>query len=94
MNVKKVPLRQCTGCGQMMEKKSMMRVIKTNLDEIELDITGKKNGRGAYVCKSFECFEKAVNNRGFERSLKIRIPQEVYLQLKEELEKNGFNEGT
>ena len=68
----------------------MMRVIKTNLGEIELDITGKKNGRGAYVCKSVECFEKAVSNRGFERSLKVRIPQEVYLQLKEELEKVEF----
>ncbi len=85
MNAKKIPLRQCTGCGQMKEKKSMIRVIKTNENEIILDVTGRKNGRGAYICKSVECFEKAVANRGFERSLKTKIPSEIIDEIKEEL---------
>ena len=78
MNAKKIPLRQCLGCQEMKEKKSMIRVIKTNTDSIELDITGRKNGRGAYICKSKECFEKAAISRGLERSLKIKIPKEIY----------------
>lgn len=86
MNAKKIPMRQCSGCGQMKEKKQLIRVIKTNTDEILLDDTGRKNGRGAYICKSLECFNKAIKNHGFERSLKVKIPQEIYEQLKEELE--------
>lgn len=70
----------------MKEKKSMIRIIKTSENEIFLDITGRKNGRGAYICKSAECFDKAVNNHGFEKSLKIKIPGDVLEQLKEELD--------
>ena len=75
---KKIPQRQCVGCGEFKDKKSMIRVIKTNEDEIFLDDTGKKNGRGAYICKTMQCLEKAVKNKGLERSLKVRIPQEVF----------------
>ncbi|WP_313132304.1 RNase P modulator RnpM [Anaerocolumna sp.] len=82
---KKVPQRQCTGCGEMKNKKEMIRVIKTLEDEILIDKTGKKNGRGAYICNSPECFRKAVKNRGLERSLKVSIPQEVYEELEKEL---------
>jgi predicted RNA-binding protein YlxR (DUF448 family) len=82
---KKVPQRQCTGCGEMKNKKEMIRVIKTPEDEILIDKTGKKNGRGAYICNSPECFRKAVKNRGLERSLKVSIPQEVYEELEKEL---------
>ena len=64
---KKIPLRQCVGCGEMKGKRDMMRVLKTAEDEICLDITGKKNGRGAYVCKSRECLQKARKNKGLER---------------------------
>lgn len=85
MNTRKIPLRQCNGCGQMAEKKSMIRIIKTNENEIFLDLTGRKNGRGAYICKSIECFDKAVSNRGFEKSLKTKIPKEIIEQLREEL---------
>ena len=60
-------------------------LIKTNENEIILDVTGRKNGRGAYICKSVECFEKAVANRGFERSLKTKIPSEIIDEIKEEL---------
>ena len=84
--VRKIPMRQCIGCQEMKNKKEMIRVIKTSEEEILLDATGKKNGRGAYLCRSMECFEKAVKSRGLERSLKIKIPKEVYENLKEELE--------
>lgn len=86
--VKKIPQRQCTGCGEMKNKKEMIRVIKTPEDIIMLDATGKKNGRGAYLCKSEECFAKAVKSKGLERSLKVNIPSEVYEELKKEL--NGL----
>lgn len=82
---KKVPLRQCTGCREMKNKKEMLRVIKTSEEEIVLDITGKKNGRGAYICNSYECFEKAKKTKALERSLKINIPSHVYEELEKEL---------
>ncbi|SHI89173.1 RNase P modulator RnpM [Parasporobacterium paucivorans] len=85
---KKIPLRQCTGCGQMKSKKEMIRVIKTSEDEILIDLSGKKNGRGAYICKSEECLNKAMKNRGLERSLKTKISQEIFERLKEELKES------
>ena len=60
----KIPMRQCTGCREMKNKKEMIRVLKTAEDEIILDATGRKNGRGAYICKSRECLEKARKNHG------------------------------
>ena len=85
MNTRKVPLRKCTGCGEMKSKKEMIRVIKTPEDEIIIDATGKKNGRGAYICNSLECLRKAIKSRGLERSLKTSIPGEVYEALEREL---------
>ena len=82
----KVPMRQCTGCREMKNKKEMMRVLKTGEGEILLDTTGRKNGRGAYLCYSLECLEKARKNKGLERSLKTEIPQEVYERLEKEFE--------
>ena len=84
--IKKVPLRKCTGCQEMKNKKEMMRILKTSEGGIILDTTGRKNGRGAYVCCSMECFEKAVKNKGLERSLKEKVPQETYENLKKEIE--------
>lgn len=75
---KKIPLRQCVGCQQMKPKKDMMRVLKTPEDEMILDTTGKKNGRGAYLCKDMECLKKARKNKGLERSFKMSIPDTVY----------------
>ena len=72
--MKKIPLRQCIGCGEMKSKKEMIRVLKTTEDEIVIDATGRRNGRGAYICPSMECFKKAVKSRGLERSLKMAIP--------------------
>lgn len=83
---KKIPLRQCVGCGEMKSKKEMMRVLKTAEDEIVLDVTGKKNGRGAYLCISLECLKKARKNKGLERSFKRNIPEEVYESLEKEFE--------
>ena len=86
-SVRKVPMRKCTGCGEMKSKREMLRVLRTTEDEIILDATGRKNGRGAYLCGSTECFQKAVKSRGLERSLKTVIPAEVYESLEEEIEK-------
>lgn len=85
MITRKVPLRKCTGCGEMKSKKEMIRVIKTPEDEIVIDATGKKNGRGAYICNSLECLKKAIKSRGLERSLKTSIPSNVYEELEREL---------
>ena len=89
MVIKKVPLRQCIGCQEMKSKKEMIRVIKTAEDEIMLDATGRKNGRGAYLCPSMECFKKAVKSKGLERSFKMAIPKEVYETLEKEMEELG-----
>lgn len=89
MVTKKVPLRQCTGCGEMKSKKEMIRVIKTPEDTILIDITGKKNGRGAYICNSVTCFLKAKKTKALERSLKVSIPMEVYDALEKELKTFG-----
>ncbi|MDD2978763.1 MAG: YlxR family protein [Hespellia sp.] len=85
-SAKKIPMRKCVGCGEMKSKKEMMRVIKTAEDEFLLDTTGKKNGRGAYLCFSGECLKKAIKNKGLERSLKHAIPPEVYESLQKEME--------
>ncbi|MBP3603226.1 MAG: YlxR family protein [Lachnospiraceae bacterium] len=87
---KKIPLRQCVGCGEMKSKKEMMRVLKTPEETIVLDKTGKKNGRGAYLCVEKECLLKARKNKGLERSFKMSIPNEVYDSLEKEFdEENG-----
>lgn len=89
MSTKKVPLRQCIGCGEMKNKKEMIRVLKTSEDSFVLDETGRKNGRGAYLCPSMECFKKAVKSKGLERSFKMSIPKEVYEALEREMEQFG-----
>lgn len=84
---KKVPLRQCVGCGEMRSKKEMLRVLKSAEDDTFcLDVTGKKNGRGAYVCKNRECLVKARKSKGLERSFKMSIPGEVYDALEKEFD--------
>ena len=82
---KKIPTRKCVGCGEMKEKKELIRIIKTPEGEILLDTTGKANGRGAYICNNVECFRKAVKNRGLERSLKSSIPADVLERIEKEL---------
>jgi len=83
---KKIPLRQCVGCREMKTKKEMIRVIKTPENEVVLDAKGKQNGRGAYLCFSAECLQKARRSKGLERSFKQAIPKEIYENLEKELE--------
>ena len=79
-------MRKCVGCQEMKSKKEMIRVIRTAEGEFLLDATGKKNGRGAYLCFSKECFDRAVKGRGLERSFKQPIPKEVYEKLEKEMD--------
>ena len=98
MKQKKIPLRKCTGCNEMKPKKELIRVVKlpdtvgengevTAKGSIELDFTGKKPGRGAYICNSSECLNKAVKGKRLEKAFSSAIPSEVYKNLKEALEK-------
>lgn len=88
MQKRKVPLRMCAGCGQMKPKKELVRVVKSPEGEISLDLTGRKPGRGAYLCKSAECLRAAKKARRLERAFSCRIPDEVYGRLEEELNGN------
>ena len=83
---KKIPLRQCVGCGEMKSKREMLRVLKTENEGIIIDTTGKKNGRGAYICCSLECIKKAKKTRGIDKSLKMAVSDEVYDNLIKEIE--------
>ncbi|KGK88507.1 hypothetical protein SDC9_166074 [bioreactor metagenome] len=85
MKVKKVPQRMCTGCMEMKPKKELIRVVKSKEGEVSIDLTGKKPGRGAYICKSVECLEKAFKTRKLERNLETTLSQEVHEKLKEEI---------
>lgn len=86
VHVKKIPMRQCTGCNERKEKKDLIRIIRTPEEEIVVDFTGKKNGRGAYICNSVECLQLAKKKKSLERSLKTTIPDGVYQELEEEIE--------
>ncbi len=81
-----MPVRMCVGCQEMKNKKEMIRVIKTPEGTFMLDATGKKNGRGAYVCPNKECLQLARKNKGLERSFKQAIPSDVYESLEKEME--------
>ena len=82
---KKVPLRMCTGCGEMKPKKELVRVVKSPEGEISLDATGRKPGRGAYVCAKRECLKTARKARRLEKAFSGAIPAEIYNRLEEEL---------
>ena len=83
---KKVPMRKCTGCQEMKNKKELIRVVRNDEGEFSLDTTGKKPGREAYICKNIECLEKACKNKGLERSFKQAVPKDLYDELKKQLE--------
>ena len=85
MKPKKIPMRMCVGCREMKPKRELIRVVRSPEGEVSMDATGKKPGRGAYLCRNPQCLEKAIRNKGLERSLKVKIPQEVYDTLKKEL---------
>ena len=86
ITVKKQPERRCTGCGEHFPKSSLIRVVRDPDGEISLDLTGKKSGRGAYICKNSSCLKKARRARRLETSLECSIPDSVYARLEEELD--------
>lgn len=88
MQPKKIPMRKCTGCGEMKPKKELVRVVKSPESEISLDLTGKKNGRGAYVCKDAACLKKAQKAKRIERAFDCAIPDEIFEKMEQELIKS------
>ena len=87
MSVKrKIPMRQCIGCREMKSKRELLRILRTPEGQFVIDTTGKKNGRGAYLCRQAECLKRARKSKGLERSLKIGIPDEIYGKLEKEFE--------
>ncbi len=85
MKVRKIPMRKCVGCETLKPKKELIRIVAMPTGEMEVDRTGKKNGRGVYICDDPACFEKAYKNHGLERSLKRPVSKEVYDALKASL---------
>ncbi|WP_313343227.1 RNase P modulator RnpM [Sedimentibacter sp.] len=88
MKVKKIPMRKCIGCMESFPKKELCRIVKTKENEIFFDTTGKLNGRGTYICKKTECFEKAIKSKRLSKSLEAEIPEEIYESIKLEIAKN------
>ncbi len=78
-------MRMCTGCGEMFNKRELVRVVKSPEGEVSLDLTGKKSGRGAYVCKNIECLKKARKKKAFERAFSMQIEDAVYDKMEEEI---------
>lgn len=85
MKTKKIPERMCTGCMEMKAKKELIRIVRSKEGEISVDLVGKKPGRGAYICKSIECLEKAVKTKRLEKNLEVKINEEIYNKLREEI---------
>ena len=86
--MKKIPMRRCLGCMESKPKIELLRVVKTTEGQIELDPTGKKNGRGAYICKSINCLEKAVKSKRIEKEFEVSISSEIYESLRSQLDNN------
>lgn len=85
MQQKKIPMRKCIGCGEMKAKRELVRIVKSPQDEISVDLTGKKSGRGAYICRSKACFAAAQKARRLEKAFETSIPEEVYNRLQGEI---------
>lgn len=89
MKTKKVPMRMCLGCNELKPKKELIRVVRNKEEEISIDFTGKKPGRGAYICNNIECLNKARKTKRLERTFETAISSEIYDQLTEGIEKGG-----
>ena len=85
MPTRRIPMRKCTGCNEMKPKKELIRAVKNSEGEVSLDLTGKKSGRGAYICPDKNCFQKARKGKRLEKALDTAIPDEVYDAMAEEL---------
>ncbi|MDR1001826.1 MAG: YlxR family protein [Oscillospiraceae bacterium] len=88
MQSRKIPERMCLGCRQMKPKKELIRAVKNKEGEISLDLTGRKPGRGAYICNSVDCFKKARKSRSLEKAFSSKIPEEIYDAMEGELTSN------
>ncbi|SFA89664.1 RNase P modulator RnpM [Clostridium frigidicarnis] len=88
MKVRKIPQRMCNGCMEMKSKKELIRIVRSPEGIVSVDLTGKKPGRGAYICKSEECLEKAFKTKRLNRNLQTTIDEDIYASLKDEI-KNG-----
>lgn len=86
MKTRKIPLRKCLGCNEQKLKKELIRIVKNKDNEISIDFNGKANGRGAYICKDIKCFETAVKRKSIERALQHAITNEIYEELRKELD--------
>ena len=86
MKPKKIPMRMCLGCGEMKTKRELIRVVKSPEGEILIDKTGKKSGRGAYVCDSLDCLKKARKARRFEKAFSCQISEEIYNTMEKDME--------
>lgn len=84
MKVRRIPLRKCVACQEMMPKKELIRVVRTPQDEVQIDLTGKKAGRGAYLCGKVDCFRLAKKSRAFDRALKHNVSTDIYDQLEQD----------
>lgn len=82
--IKKIPLRQCICCKEMKPKKELLRIVKNSDNEISLDLTSKKSGRGAYICDNQECIDKLIKTKGLNRVFQMDVPKEVYEKIKED----------
>lgn len=85
MKAKKIPMRQCVGCHESMAKSELIRVIKTPEGDILIDTTGKKNGRGAYICPKTECFKKAHKSKAIERAFGVSISEDIYNEIERQM---------
>ena len=85
MAEKKIPMRKCLGCNEMKPKKELIRAVKSPEGEISLDLTGKKSGRGAYICKKSACFKKARKNGRIASTLGVAVSDEVFDAIEAEL---------
>lgn len=87
--VKRIPMRMCVGCGQMKPKKELTRVVRTPEGLVDIDPTGKKSGRGAYLCRSAECLDIAVKGKKLERALETPVSEEVMARLRQGISSGG-----
>lgn len=86
--VKKIPMRRCLGCNEHKPKNELLRVVRDPEGEVSLDFTGKKSGRGAYICKSVKCLRRAAKAKRIDKSLECSVPEDVYERMEKELSEN------
>lgn len=88
-HIKKIPMRKCVGCGEMKPKKELVRIVKSPDGDVSLDLTGKKAGRGAYLCQNLGCLKKARKQRSVERAFETQIADEIYQRMEAEMSGDG-----